>query len=131
MVEPNYDAWREVVNGADTFAAIAADLRELGSCIIGWTDGEGSHHDVLFTLRPPQHGSLAGGLRGSRDLFVSVMRWGAFGFDCDRRAQRHPDYIAEKLAQPHDDATTRRLAELISGVIAELNREALPEAAHA
>ena len=116
-----FDDWQEVVNHPDTYVTLAQDLRDKGACVIGWTDGDDSHHDILLTLCPPQHGTLRLGLRGRSCLFVSIMRYGAFGFDLSSVEPRHVRYIAEKLEQPESD-TTRALTELINGVLAELGR---------
>jgi hypothetical protein len=120
----NYDAWREVVNGPETYVTLASILRNEGKVVVGWTDGAGSHHDVLFTLCPRKFGSLGGGLRGSTDLFVSLMRHGCFGFDIATTSPRHPDYIAEKLGT-HQNETIERLSELINGVCGSLQQRAL------
>lgn len=116
----NFDEWREVVNGPETFAQLASNLREDGSVIIGWTDNRQSHLDILFTLRPIQHGSLQGGLRGPSYLFVSIIRKGCFGFDIASVAPLHPSYVAEKLGDSENSPTVAALAELISGVIEAL-----------
>lgn len=120
----NYDDWQEVVNGPDTFAQLASDLRERGAVIVGWTDLHHTHHDVLLTLCPRQYGSLQGGLRGRSDLFVSVMRRGCFGFDISSTAPLHPGYVGEKLGDNENSPTVIALAGLISGVIEALGRGA-------
>lgn len=118
---PDFDPWREVVNGPATFEVIASELRSRGRCIVGWTDGHGSHHDVLFTQTPPQYGSLHNGNIGPRDLFVSVLGCGAFGFDVVKTEPRHPNYVAEKLNQ-EKGLTAEALADLINGVVAALQK---------
>ena len=116
---PNFDDWQEVVNGDETYAAIASELRERQCCIVGWTDGRGSHHDLLFTLSPKKYGSLQGGLRGNGDLFVAIMRRGTFAFEVTRSNDLHPSYVAEKLDMP-ENVTISVLTELINGVLGEL-----------
>lgn len=119
----NYDAWREVINGPETYAGIAAGLRTGTAVIVGWTDQSCTHFDILFTLRPAQHGGLQGGLRGATDLFVSVMRTGCFGFDVRNAAPLHHGYIAEKLHIAEASFTATALADLINGVVGQLNAE--------
>lgn len=121
MTTPNYDDWSEVINGPDTYTAIADALKAgalfcSGSCAVGWTDQQGTHYDVLFTLAPSQYGALQGGLRAD-DLFVSIMRVGCFGFAVANR-QLHEDYIGEKLNVR--GSTAKALAELIKGVQGKL-----------
>ncbi len=113
------DEWCDIVNGDNTYRQITVDLNTHSSVIVGWTDGRSTHHDVLFTLRPAQHGSLQGGLRGPTYLFVSIMRRGCFGFRVAER-ELHPRYIAEKLGDSPESPTCKALAELISGVMREL-----------
>ena len=117
-LEPKYDEYGDVVNHEQTYQALAQKLKKDGSVIIGWTDGQGSHHDVLFNLQPKQFGSLQGGMRGSTDLFVSVMRVGCFGFDKSRMDTFHT-YTGEKLGIG-GSATTVELTELINQVRKQL-----------
>lgn len=113
----NYDDWREVINGPETYAEIAARLLTQGAVIIGWTDQNSTHYDILFTMRPAQFGSLQGGVRGPRDLFVSIMRRGCFAFDILSMPSLHPGYIQEKLGISTECPTSVALTELINGVI--------------
>lgn len=69
--------------------------------------------DVLFTLRPVTFGRIDGGIHGSRDLFVSVMRRGSFGFAVGSTSSA--GYYAEKLNMG-GGITTEKLAELINGI---------------
>ena len=114
------DEYGEVINSEKTFEHIALRLKMVNSVIVGWTDQEGTHYDVLFTGGAyKQEGNyLQRGLRGN-ELFVSVMSHGAFGFNLD--GEKHPSYIAEKL---HfgcwSNITMEKLAELINGVIRNL-----------
>lgn len=114
----NYDEYGEVINGELTYAAIAQHLIH-GSAIIGWNDEEFTHYDILFTLMPFKAGMLQGGLHQGRNLFVSIMRVGAFGFDI-ARPDTHPSYYAEKLGL--DSTTAGKVADLINGIKRELNR---------
>lgn len=59
------------------------------------------------------------GLRGT-ELFVSIIGNGTFGFDTGTVKDRY--YIAEKL-EVKGQPTIDKLAELINGIIAELNYE--------
>lgn len=59
------------------------------------------------------------GLRGP-ELFVSIIGNGTFGFDTGTVKDRY--YIAEKL-EVKGQPTIDKLAELINGIIAELNYE--------
>ena len=109
----NYDEWKQVVNGQDTYTDLARRLLNTGSVIVGWTDQIATHHDILFTYKPSQAGDLQGGLSGPM-LYVSVMRIGAFAF---RSGQvLHHDYVAEKLGL----LSTEAMTELINGVLKEL-----------
>jgi hypothetical protein len=121
-LRPATDAYEEVLNRPETYKAIAVELWANGSTVIGWTDEQGSHHDVLFTLHPRQWGHLQRGLRGWSDLFVSLMGSGAHGFDVNRGSHPlDPGYVAEKL-RPYDSqrslsSTDKALTDLINGVL--------------
>lgn len=117
---PDYDKYEELYNSVKTYNAIAWMLAKTNSCIIGWMDGDGSHHDILFTLEPYQMGRLHGGMRGPDNLFVSVLRIGCFGFDIVRARGMHPSYIAEKLNLSLTSSTTKSITDLINGVLAAL-----------
>lgn len=107
----SYDDWREVMNSDQTYEEVARILRSGTPVVLGWTDGGGTHLDVLFAWRARQYGSLRGGLRAGTDLFVSVMRIGAFGFEAPGNGPSHVNYISSKLG-----STTDALADLINGV---------------
>lgn len=109
----NEDTYGEIINGEDTYREIVTDLRESGRCLIGWTDQNGTHLDILFVYRSPIYGTVQGGLKGS-DLFVSIMRRGAFGFESEN-ADTAPAYYDEKLGGGLH-STSIPLAELINGV---------------
>lgn len=111
----DYDEYGEVINGPRTAAAIAMHLLHGGSALVGWNDGEATHFDILFTLEPFKSGIVQGGLHSGRNLFVSIMRIGAFGFDVSR-PDTHPSYYAEKLHLDGPNVTTEKLAELINGI---------------
>jgi hypothetical protein len=102
----NYELFAQVLNGPSR------------SLVMGWTDQEGSHLDILLVLRPQQTGSLQRGLSGETDLFVAVMGFGCHGFDATE-SNTHPGYIGEKL-RLGSNVTTGKLTELINGVRAAL-----------
>lgn len=78
----NKEQYGETINGKNTYKEIADRLIKGQAVIIGWTDEEYTHFDILFTYKVYKEiGSyLQRGLRGN-ELFVSIMSIGAFGFD--------------------------------------------------
>lgn len=110
------DKYGEVINGEKTYKEIAYLLKSGHSVIIGWTDEEYTHYDILFTLNVVKEGTLQGGLRWN-DLFVSIMRKGSFGFLTD--SKKDSGYIGEKLGLGNN-ITTEKLTELINGIIEHL-----------
>lgn len=116
MTNLDYDDYGEVINGEGTYAGIAEDLK-VKSVIVGWSDGKGTHLDVLFSSGAIRFGSqIQGGIRPASDLFVSIMRMGAFAFD-PFTTDTHPTYYDEKLArQSLGSECAEALAELINGV---------------
>lgn len=116
----NFSKYGEVINGDLTYKAIAEEINYNQSILIGWTDEEFTHYDILFIYKTITRGTnIQGGIRGS-DLFVSIMRKGAFGFEVNSQ-EKSSGYIAEKL-HVGGDVTAEKLAELINGVIKELNQ---------
>lgn len=109
----NYDEYGEVINGFDTYNTIAEVLNDVGRILVGWTDGKGTHYDLLFTYGAIKYGTIQGGLK-QNDLFVSIMRCGAFGFGI-MHSDSHPSYVSEKLFV-HNLTTATPLAELINEV---------------
>lgn len=118
------DEYDEIINGKNTYKEIADRLKQGQAVIIGWTDEEYTHLDILFTYNVYKESCnyLQRGLRGN-ELFVSLMSVGAFGFDINN-AKRHPGYIGEKLKLP-GDSTREKLTELINGIIKELQDETI------
>ncbi len=110
------DEYGEIINHEATYKAIAARLNEGWSVIIGWTDQRMTHYDILFNLRAARIGHLQRGLNG-RELFVSIIGFGAFGFDLNN-SDRVGGYISEKLGIKGSE---NEINELINGVIKELN----------
>ena len=118
----NIDKYGEIINGIDTYENVAKTLYEEGKCIIGWTDQEYDHRDIMFTYKPKQYGTLQRGLRWYY-LYVSIMSLSCMGFLIESNADNRKDngYIREKLRlnENHcDDA----ICDLINGVIHELDR---------
>lgn len=110
----DYDAYGEVINGDKTYKSIAFELAA-SPVLVGWTDQKGTHLDILFTRSALVFGTIQGGVSGS-DLFVSIMRWGAFGFDPENKSTEG-GYYDEKLGNRGSlGATAAPLAELINGV---------------
>jgi len=111
----NKDEYGEVINGKNTYTEIANDLKEVGkSVLIGWTDQNSTHFDILFTFQPKVEGTnIQGGVRGT-DLFVSIMRRGAFGFEIANE-DTHESYYDEKLGGGLG-STAEKLAELINEI---------------
>lgn len=116
----NMDAYGEITNGPMTFRLIADMLRSSSSvpCIIGWTDEQLTHYDILFTLSPFQAGLLQGGMRGPGNLYVSIMRLGSFGFAVRTQSPGRltSGYVGEKL-NVSCKLTSQKLSELINGVM--------------
>lgn len=117
----NKDKYGEIINGEKTYRTVASKLKNGKSVIIGWTDEEYTHFDILFTYSAYKEigNYLQRGLKGP-ELFVSVIGKGAFGFGTLTIKDRH--YIAEKL-NFNGHPTIDKFAELINGIIAELNYE--------
>lgn len=115
MTALNFDEWGEVVNGDGTYQGIAEELGKR-SVIVGWSDGDGTHFDILFTLTALRFGDqIQGGLRPAKDLFVSIMRKGAFAFDPEHK-DTAAGYYSEKLGGYYGRECSEKVAELINGV---------------
>lgn len=117
--QPNcdYDEYGEVINGELTYEWVADELKMNGKAFIGWTDQNGTHFDILFTHWVNLAGNnIQGGIKPHSDLFVSIMRVGAFGFE-NFDSETHPGYFEEKLATGRSlGSTAQPLADLINGV---------------
>ena len=114
----NTDKWGEVINGEETYRTIVEELRDKNSVIIGWTDEEYTHFDLYFSLENTnKYGSLQRGIKGT-DLFVGIVDHSFYGFKTD--STKHESYISEKL-RLGENTTSRKVAELINGIILELN----------
>lgn len=108
----NVDGFNEVTNGKSTYSEIANRLNRGQSVIIGWTDENSSHLDILFSYKTYKgsYNYLQRGLKGN-ELFVSIIGFGAFGFNVDTH-DIAPGYVEEKL----NIKGINKLAELISEV---------------
>lgn len=117
------DADGTVYNSQRTFTGLARMLNRYGSVFIAWTDEQGSQLDLLLTVQPIQVGPIAGGLQASTHLFVSVIRFGAFGFQIKKGgSHRSPHDVSEKL-HTGDNLTTNKLVRLIDGTCEALQKE--------
>lgn len=106
----NMNPYGEVINGTSTYRGIAEKLLKKESIIIGWTDEEYTHYDILFAIYPHKEGYLQRGLTHD-DLYVSIIGLGSFGFNiCN---DHDGGYIAEKLNLSGD---CKRLAELLNNI---------------
>lgn len=117
----NKDTYGEVINGPETFRRIAEEIETGGRMLVGWIDESGTHFDILFAYQTAIEGNnIQGGIKAS-DLFVSIMRWGAFGFEVSNE-DTHAGYFEEKLGARggFGKPTRDKLAELINGVKREL-----------
>ncbi|MGN1271445.1 MAG: hypothetical protein ACI4UX_05755 [Clostridia bacterium] len=112
------DKYGEIINGTNTYKEIANMLRRHEAVIIGWTDEDYTHLDLLFNYQAnkEQCNILQRGLRGN-ELYVSIISIGAFGFDID--TEKSSGYISEKL-NIHGQPTVDKLADLINGIIDEI-----------
>lgn len=117
----NKDKYDEIINGEDTYKTIAKELIEYGRCIVGWTDEEYDHRDILFTYKPHQYGNLQRGLKWCY-LYVSIMGHYSMGFliEINRDNRKANGYIMEKL-NLRDNDCDNKICELINGVIYEID----------
>lgn len=116
----NYDEYKEVINGEGTYATIAEELFEDKAVLIGWTDQDSTHFDIFFKWKADVYGSNIQGGVNKLDLFVSIMRLGAFGFDSEPE-DTHPGYVDEKLGG-RLGTSAKPLTDLINGVRKHLNK---------
>lgn len=111
----NSNEYGEIINGDGTYKTIANRLLNGESVLIGWTDEEYTHYDILFTLGAFRNNNnyIQRGIKAT-DLFTSVMGTGAFGFKCDNL--KDSGYIEEKL-----NIYSSEFTKLVNGIITELN----------
>jgi len=125
-LKPIQDEYGEILNRPETFKWIVRALKVSGSVFIGWTDGHGTHLDILFTMNPAfyQKGitEILGHVmqnnfqRGMKptDLFVSIIGHGCFGFEINGEETFY-SYYDEKLGGGYG-STADHLAVLINSV---------------
>lgn len=115
----DFDSYGEVINTENTYKAIANELVNGDSVLIGWTDQEGTHVDILFCfdVNKAPINTVQGGI-SANDLFISIMRRGAFAFDISMES--HHGYYAEKLNLEGWGSTVEKLAELFNAVRKEI-----------
>ena len=116
----NYNEYDEVINGKDTYKEIAKNLINSVPTLIGWTDEIATHYDILFDYEVDKNGYVQSGIK-ENDLFISIMRLGAFGFKTDNK--KYAGYIAEKLFNGRLDSSVEKVTELVNGIIEEINNE--------
>ena len=120
----NHDEFGTILNGPDTYQEIALALATDGIALVPWTDELGTQLDILLAWKPnpcaPSSHLIQRGIRPN-DLFVSIMSWGAFGFDL-KETDTFAGYYGEKLKLGKGESTDR-LAEFLNGVKAALRAE--------
>jgi hypothetical protein len=130
------DEYGEVINSEKTYKGIAKRLKLGRSVLIGWTDENATHFDILFAYQVNSivgqalngvfvgdhflSSNFQGGIRPS-DLFVSIMRVGCFGFEIEN-TNTDWGYYSEKLGSRGSlgETTGKKIAELINGIKKEL-----------
>lgn len=114
----NFNKYNEVINGDMTYKKIASELLKLFSTGIGWTDEEGTHLDIIFKLgMESKFGDFQRGIRKNY-LFISIIDHTSYGFIST--TIKDVGYIQEKLRM--NDICGKKVAELINGIIQELNK---------
>jgi len=113
----NFNNYGEVINGKETYKAIAKGLLEGNTIGIGWDDEECTHLDIIFKLGiDNKYGCFQRGMQ-TEDLFVSIIDHTSYGFI--PTTIKDGGYIQEKLR--FENETGDKLKELINGIIIELN----------
>lgn len=88
----NKTEYNEIINGTETYKEISNKLRQHIPVIIGWTDEACTHLDILFTYQAyREYGNYLQRGFMPTDLFVSILSWGAYGFEVDR--EKNVGYI--------------------------------------
>lgn len=131
------DTYDEILNGEDTYKTIAKYLYggidylhgntdsverdESQSILIGWTDGEYDHRDILFTYRVQHTDNHQRGMRWCH-FFVGIVDFVCYGFTIEINTdnRKGPGYLKEKL-RLHDNHCDDAICELVDGVIHELD----------
>ena len=117
-VTVKYDNYGEVINDKITYEYIVYILNSGGNILIGWTDENASHYDILFSLIERSFGTIHGGVK-VKDLSVSVMCRGAFSFSLDND-KLSGAYITDKLGV---QGSEKEFEELVNGVISCLQSQ--------
>lgn len=124
----NKNNYGEIINGIDTYKHIAKVLTDDnpynlgGRYLIGWTDGDYDHRDILFVYDPLKAGdNLQRGLRWC-NLFISIMDYSCMGFCIEMLTDNRKanGYIKEKL-HLNNNSCDDKICELINGVIHEMD----------
>lgn len=105
----------------ETGVGIADMLHDCYGVLIGLTDEEGTHMDLLFMWSPESVGYNQQGFRDGY-LFVTFFGFGGFGFQVGTESD--VTYICEKLGYSRYDRTTtaQKIASLINNVRMELGK---------
>lgn len=115
----NYDLYGEVINGESTYKRIAKELKEGLSVGIAWSDEDFTHYDIIFNLSlNVKAGYFQRGLKQDY-LYISIIDYTSYGFS--PYEEKHPEYIKEKIRLTNISGD--KIAELINGIIRELNKE--------
>ena len=113
----NKNRYGEVINGKETYEKIAKLLKDGKTVGIGWTDELSTHLDIIFKLGlDVKENYFQRGIKQG-NLFVSIIDYTSYGFAPDNI--KAGTYIQEKLDMR--DETGDKLANLINGIIGELN----------
>lgn len=113
MNDFDIDTYCEITNSQQTYHCIAYSAC-LNPILIGWTDGNGSHYDILFTYQPycPNQSNIQSGLKKDY-LFVSIIHGSCYGFEIKPNAYLSARYISEKLGVNE----APELSALLTGVV--------------
>ena len=115
----NKNKYGEIINGKSTYKMIA-DLLSIGETIgIGWTDELDTHLDIIFKLGLDAKSGNFQRVIKPNYLFVSIVDHTCYGFMPD--TIKDGTYIQEKLNMNNNCGD--KLAELINGIIGELNAD--------
>lgn len=115
------DSYGQIINGPDTYAQAAADLRA-GPVALDWTDQDGTLLNILLVLDPPRHGPGGGIIgTGTGKLWVSIAGKGLYAFVVSD-GYLAPDYVGEKFKLGSINPTTAALALLLTEIRKELAR---------
>ena len=126
------DEFGTLINGDKTYAMLGDVIRgtteeESAGAVFAWSDERGTQYDFIMTqgpsYQPDNSKLLQGGVSPESDLFVSIMRIGAFSFDITAESKTNGNYVAEKLGLSVG-STADKVAELINGIIKDFKDNA-------